>query len=169
MMSSTPSVLLVSSLLLVTHLLANDNQPKAPIPGTKDLPPGMLLRPNYQPVSPIPEIKVRVEGFLAMLVKGQVPPAFDLLLKDTRLSAREENVSELIRRTEQALGLYGKMTDYEVIDTYQVGSRMLVTTYLSALQVQPLRWRFVYYKADKSWMLIDLRVDDHLADLVEGK
>jgi hypothetical protein len=98
-----------------------------------------------------------------------VPEAFDLLLKDTRLSAREENVKELIRRTEQALGLYGKMNDYEVVDTYQVGSRMLVTTYLSALQVQPLRWRFVYYKADKNWMLIDLRVDDHLADLVEGK
>lgn len=157
---------LILALTLLGGVLPGQAEPQAPIPTTKDLDPRPFAR-RHNGVAPLPAVKTRVEAFLTQLTKNEINKGFETLLEGTRLSAREENVKVLIDKTQQATSLYGKITDYEVIDTYQIGTRLLITTYLTALQVQPLRWRFVYYKANESWQLIDLRVDDSLVDLVE--
>ncbi len=61
----------------------------------------------------------------------------------------------------------GRWNDFEVYDTRPIGSRLLVTTYFTALTVAPLRWRFIYYKPDQKWILINLVFDDSMQDLLE--
>jgi hypothetical protein len=118
-------------------------------------------------VPPPPEVAAALTKFFKGLVGSEVRKSFTELLAGTRLSAREENVQTLIDKTQQGLTLYGKAHDFEVYDTRFIGSRLLVTTYILALDVQPIRWRFIYYKAENTWTLINLRVDDSMEDILE--
>jgi hypothetical protein len=42
-----------------------------------------------------------------------------------------------------------------------------VLTYLSRQSAQPLIWRFIYYRPDKTWKLINLGFGDNLYDLLD--
>ena len=137
----------------------------APSPQVRDLPPlRMHGEPNLQ--GPIPEIRVLVERFFKDLVAGEIQKAFQDLLVTSRLSSRHENISVLMDKTAQAFTYYGKGTGFEPYDTRGIGNRLYVVTYLLDLEVQPLRWRFVYYRPEEAWKLIDIRVDDALEDLI---
>jgi len=116
---------------------------------------------------PPAEIKVPLDKFFTTLKTGDTTKAYEELLINTRLAERKENLKLFIEKTDQALGLYGKVLNYELYDNYSVGSGLMVLTYLSLHPVQPLRWRVVYYKPEKTWMLIDVRVDDVLEDLID--
>ncbi|CAB4242986.1 conserved exported protein of unknown function [Methylacidimicrobium sp. AP8] len=137
----------------------------APSPQVRDLPPlRMHGEPNRQ--APLPEIRALVERFFKDLIAGEIQKAFQDLLVTSRLSSRHENLSVLMDKTAQAFTYYGKATGFEPYDTRAVGSRLLVVTYLLDLDLQPLRWRFVYYRPEEAWKLIDIRVDDALEDLI---
>lgn len=127
----------------------------------------LLPRRTPNPKPPIPEIRARTEGFFRTLQEGKVRESYELLLANERLGQQQESVSLLVRKTEQALALYGKLLGFEVYDSYHVGSSVTVVTYITHLPLQPLRWRFVFYKPEERWNLIDLRVDDVLDDLIE--
>ncbi len=118
-------------------------------------------------VLPPAEIASAIDGFFKNLEQNEVRKGYTALLAGTRLSSRDEDLTAYITKTQQAISIYGKVTDHEVYDTRFIGTRIIVTTYLSALPVAPLRWRFIYYKADKTWMLINLAFDDSLQDLLE--
>ncbi|QSR85880.1 hypothetical protein MacB4_10080 [Methylacidimicrobium sp. B4] len=137
----------------------------APSPQVRDLPP---LRTHGEPnaQAPIPELRALVERFFKDLIAGEIQKAFQDLLVTSRLSSRHENVSVLMDKTAQAFTYYGKATGFEPYDTRAVGGRLYVVTYLLDLDLQPLRWRFVYYRPEEAWKLIDIRVDDALEDLI---
>ena len=59
-------------------------------------------------------------------------------------------MSVFISKTQEAFGIYGALNDYEIYDNYSVGSNVIVLTYLSRHSVQPLRWRFGFYRPDKT-------------------
>lgn len=122
---------------------------------------------NPNPTPPPAEIAAKIDPFFKGLENNDVRTSFTNLLAGTKLAGRDDNVNALIDHTDQALALYGKMNDYEVYDTRFVGSRVVVITYLAALQIQPIRWRFIFYKADKSWTLINLAADDSMEDILE--
>lgn len=127
----------------------------------------LLPRRTPTPTQPAIEIRMPIEKFFNTLKTGDASKAYDELLINTRLAERKDNVRLLIEKTDQAAALYGKVINFEIYDSYNVGSSMIVLTYMTLHQLQPLRWRFIYYKPEKSWLLIDLRVDDVLDDLIE--
>ena len=47
-------------------------------------------------------------------------------------------MSAMISHTQEAFGIYGKLNDYEIYDNYSIGSNVLVLTYLSRHDIQPL-------------------------------
>lgn len=144
-----------------------------------NLPTDTLSKPNPRdffkfqtrrapvPTPPPAEVKMPIDKFFAALKLGDSEKAYEELLANTRLAERKENLKIFIEKTDQAQGLYGKALNYEVYDNYNIGSSLMVVTYISMHPVQPLRWRFVYYKPEKVWMLIDVRVDDVLEDLID--
>ena len=128
--------------------------------------PYMATRPP-NPVLPPAEIATALDAFFKGLMRADVRKSFTGLLQGSRLASQEDSVNFYVDKIQQALTLYGKMSDYEVYDTHVVGAHLVETTYISALAINPLKWRFVYYKTDKGWLLIKLSISDSIDDLVE--
>lgn len=93
--------------------------------------------------------------------------AYSAFLTGSHLVNHEDDLDTFVQKTQQAFSVYGKMTDYELYDTREIGSRLLVATYLSYQAVAPLRWRFIFYKAEKTWVLHNMVFDDSMQDLLE--
>jgi hypothetical protein len=122
-------------------------------------------KPN--PTPPPEEISGPIEHFFQTLKSGDYSGAYETFLTGSRLGLQKEKMSYQISKTEEAFGLYGKLNDDEVYDNYSMGKNILVLTYLTRQANQPLRWRFIYYRADKSWILINIGFDDPLLDLMD--
>ena len=129
----------------------------------------MPLSINHKPnaVNPPAEIAVAVDKFFKGLEAGNYATAYEGFLNGTRLATQKAKMSAFISKTQEGFGIYGKMNDYEIYDNYSVGSNVLVLTYLSRHDVQPLRWRFIYYRPDKTWTLINMGFDDTLLDQLD--
>lgn len=112
-------------------------------------------------------VRRQIEEFFTALEKHQVDDAYAQLLKGTRIAERTNEVANLKSKTQQAISLFGDVQGRELIEARSVGSRLLSVTYLSLGRDYPLRWRFYYYKPADTWRLIDIRVDDRLADMFE--
>lgn len=141
----------------------------APVAGTR--PPrhsinAMMYYHKANPANPPPEIAAAIDTFFKGIKAGDYPKTFETFLAGTRLGTQKDKLSGMVSLTEQGFGLYGAMNDYEIYDNYPIGSNILVLTYLSRNTLQPLLWRFIYYRADKKWMVINLAIDDPLLDIV---
>lgn len=137
-------------------------KPETP-PSIRDVLP-RTFRSTLNPQPPPLEVRVNIDKFFTRLTEGNSVKAYEELMTGQPLAERKEQVEHFVRVTQEALGLYGKVNSYEVIDNYPVGSRLISMTYLSAHQRVPIRWRFLCYKPDKVWLLIDIQFDDGFKD-----
>jgi hypothetical protein len=108
-----------------------------------------------------------IDMFFLGLKAGQVDAAYDGLVKGSVIADRREDVASLKERTRHALDNFGPIAGYEVLEEKTVGSTLLRRTCISFNSDLPLRWRFYFYKAQGTWKLVDLRVDDGLVELFE--
>ena len=105
--------------------------------------------------------------FFEDLKADQLDSAYQGLVKNTIISERTENIDQLKAKTRQALDNYGPVKGYEIVETLQVGDSLFRHTCLSLNEDVPLRWRFYFYRSGSQWKIIDLRVDDGIAELFE--
>jgi hypothetical protein len=159
-------------LLLPVHA---QQAPDAPAPGSAldaenatAAPHNIMTWSNHKPnpVNPPEDIAGPIDKFFNGLKSGDYADAYENFLAGSRLGAQKEKMSAMISRTADGFGIYGKMNDYEIYDNYAIGSNVLVLTYLARHDVQPLRWRFIYYRPDRTWHLINMGFDDFLLDLL---
>ncbi len=137
----------------------------APAPPRNIMPLQLNHKPNA--TNPPAEIAGSIDKFFKTLKTGDYASAYEGFLNGTRLGAQKEKMSVFVSKTQEAFGIYGKLNDYEVFDNYSVGSNVLVLTYLSRHDLQPLRWRFIFYRPDKQWTLINMGFDDVLLDMLD--
>lgn len=157
---------LVAPLRAQTSLLPDASSQDATPAAPRDIMPRSLNhKPN--PTNPPAEIAAPIDRFFKTLKTGDYAAAYDTFLAGTRLGLQKDKESAVVSKTEAAFGLYGKLNDYEIFDNYGIGSNVLVLTYLTRHQEQPLRWRFIYYRADKNWKLINMGFDDVLLDMLD--
>jgi hypothetical protein len=186
-MKSAPAVLiltLLASLPAFAQAVAPSNgdtsssgQPAtqtAPSPPRNIMPVGLNHKPN--PTNPPPEIARSIDLFFKTLRgdpgnaaadSDSYEKAYDTFFTGTALGAQKEKMSIFVSKTQEAFGLYGALKDYEIFDNYSIGSNVLVLTYLTRHSMQPLRWRFIYYRPDKTWTLINMGFDDVLLDMLD--
>ena len=144
---------------------SNSGAQTAPAPPRNIMPMSINHKPNA--TNPPAELQAPIDKFFTTLKAGDYPTAYETFLSGTRLGAQKEKMSVFISKTQEAFGIYGKLHDDEIYDNYSVGSNVLVLTYLTRHDMQPLRWRFVFYRADKQWMLINMGFDDVLLDMLD--
>jgi hypothetical protein len=137
----------------------------APVPPRDIMPKALNHKPN--PTNPPAEIAGPIDKFFKNLKAGDYPTAFETFLAGSRLGLQKQKMSTMISHTEEAFGIYGKLNDDEIYDNYSIGSNVLVLTYLSRHDIQPLRWRFIFYRADKTWQLNNMGFDDFLLDMLD--
>lgn len=123
--------------------------------------------PTPPPASRRVEPPAAIEAFFLALQAGRVEAAYETLVRGTVIADRREDVEQLMERTKRALDSYGPITGYETLDVSESGSRLVRHTCISVNEDLPLRWRFYFYRGPEGWKLIDLRVDDGLAELFE--
>ena len=136
-----------------------------PSPPRDIMPKSLNHKPN--PTNPPAEIAGPIDKFFKNLKSGDYPTAYETFLTGSRLGMQKQKMSTIISHTEEAFGIYGKLNDYEIYDNYGIGSNVLVLTYLSRHDIQPLRWRFIFYRADKTWQLNNMGFDDFLLDMLD--
>lgn len=125
-------------------------------------------KPNPQPLPP--EITVQINRFFNNLMTGEekkIETAFTDLLAGTRLANNPQNIPVLTGRTLDAISALGEMFEYEHFDTQEVGKRILVVTFLGWHELQPLIWRFTFFRLKSGWVIADLRTEDDLETIIE--
>jgi len=136
----------------------------APTPVAEEALPPLIPEPRSIPGVP-DEVLAKVDVFFALLSRGRIDPAYDSLVRGTVIEAKPADVEVLKKKTREALALFGKITGHDIADIKPVGDRLIRVTSLSFGESYPLRWRFYFYRSKEQWRLIDIRVDDRLADL----
>jgi hypothetical protein len=101
------------------------------------------------------------------LKADQLDSAYQGLVKNTIISERTENIDQLKEKTRVALDNFGPVKGYEIVESLDVGSSLIRFTCVSLNADVPMRWRFYFYRSGSQWKIIDLRVDDGIADLFE--
>jgi hypothetical protein len=142
-------------------------------PAVKEIPitprsrpvPSFYNPPNATP--PPQALAPRMQKFFEKIIANKIEEAYREILADSTLTENPTNLRVFIEKTTKAFELYGRARHFEIYDHRKIGERMLVLTYLTAQPIQPLRWRFVFYRPENAWRLIDLRVDDALDDLLQ--
>jgi hypothetical protein len=146
----------------------------SPAPSRGIMPQTLNHKPNA--TAPPPEVAHSIDAFFKTLhgdataapnSQDFYEKAYAAFLGGTILGEQKEKTSYFVSKTQEAFGIYGPLRDAELYDNYSVGSNVLVLTYLSRHTVQPLLWRFIYYRPDKSWKLINLGFGDNLYDLLD--
>ncbi len=116
-----------------------------------------------------PQVQKILDSFFDLLQQDHVDQAYDQLTKGTKLADKPEDIRLLKSKTNQAINVYGDIVGREVVAIQNVGTHLLRATCLSVGKNYPLRWRFYFYRDDKTWRLIDIRVDDRLVDMFDEK
>jgi len=137
----------------------------APSPPRDIMPLSINHKPN--PTNPPAEIAGPIDKFFKGLEAGNYSETYETFLSGSLMGTQKEKMSVFISKTEEAFGIFGKLHDYEIFDNYSVGSNVIVLTYLSRHDVQPLRWRFIYYRPDKTWRVINMGFDVTLLDTLD--
>jgi hypothetical protein len=166
---SFPALLALGCLILPLHAQTPDDSSPPP-PAAGSVPRNIMpLALNHKPnaTNPPAEIAGTIDKFFKGLKAGNYADSYETFLNGTRLGAQKPKMSTFISKTQEAFGIYGKLNDYEIFDNYSVGSNVIVLTYLTRHDLQPLRWRFIYYRADKNWLLINMGFDDFLLDMLD--
>ena len=108
-----------------------------------------------------------IAEFFSSLEKGELDDAYAKLMRGSKIAERPEEIRQLKTKTKEAINVFGGIEGFEHVETKDVSTRLLRCTYLSLGKEFPLRWRFYFYRANRIWRVIDLRVDDRLASIFE--
>ena len=139
--------------------LAQDKKPKAP--------PAADVT-TRAPVTAENDLPAQVAAiFFGLLQKNEIEPAYEGLMKGSRIAERPEELKTLKSKTKEAIDVFGPVQNYELVETRNVGTHLLRRTYLSLNKEFPLRWRFYFYLSGETWRLIDLRVDDRVTGMFD--
>jgi hypothetical protein len=108
-----------------------------------------------------------MEKFFGFLGKGQIDEAYNYLTKGTKIGDDLEEMAKLKVNTKEAIQKFGDIKGYELVTIQPAGTHLIRATYLSLGAAYPLRWKFYFYRLDKTWNLIDIGVDDRLVDIFD--
>jgi len=103
-----------------------------------------------------------IARFFSYLQRAEVDQAYDQLTRGTKIAERAEDVKTLKSKTREAIRVLGPIQGYDFVAKKSVGARLSSYTLVSLGKDYPLRWRFYFYKAQDTWKLIDIRVDERL-------
>ena len=170
MTAITKSLLLATVLAIPGACLAEEKTPprkntRMVFPAGSTTPEGVQVEVNGTRSKLDQSVSKTIDDFFAALQQKQIDAAYDQLTKGTKIAEKAEEVATLKSKTKQAVELFGDIQGSELVAVASVGAHLLSATYMSLGKDFPLRWRFYFYRSGDAWRLIDIRVDDRLADM----
>ena len=133
--------------------------------------PAAAPQPTPAPRAPVTsanDMPAQIAGiFFGLLEKNEIDPAYEGLMKGSRIAERPDELKTLKSKTREAIDVFGPIQNYELVETRNVGTHLLRRTYISLNKEFPLRWRFYFYLSGELWRVIDLRVDDRVTGMFD--
>ncbi len=88
---------------------------------------------------------------------GQIEKPYEwLFIGSPQSGEKSVAVNSLVRRTEHAVRVYGKMFRYELVHEEQMGESLYRYVYILVSEKAPTTWEFYFYKPQKNWFLTNL-------------
>ena len=112
-------------------------------------------------------LEKRIGTFFEKLEKEQTSEAFAHLLDNSTIARKKNNVSDLVKETEETLKKFGRVKEYEKIKMDKVGSRIVRLIYFSYSDDFPLKWEIYCYSGKSGWQVLDLNVNTNFYDLFD--
>ena len=107
------------------------------------------------------QLILRCKEFFESLISGKTDDAFKKILLNSPISAKTEQLGNLVDQTKKAEELYGKMEGYDFVTCEKASNLLMKLKYLSAHAEYPMRWVFTFYKSPKhGWIIINILFDD---------
>jgi hypothetical protein len=107
------------------------------------------------------ELQTKCELFFEQLSKNEIKRAYDILLENSPLKTKDEQVKNLIDQTKQSIVLYGKLDHGEAVSSETASPSLLRLRYLGIHNSFPMRWIFTFYRSPKlGWIVINVKLDD---------
>jgi hypothetical protein len=127
------------------------------------------FRIQASPPPPPEDIQKVITTFFNLLKQDKIDEAYDIILTNTKIKGREDEVKGLKKQTLDAITTYGPILGFEIVEQKRVGTSLIQIVCLSWSENFPLRWRFSYYRPGDKWRLIDIFVDDKIGELFDNR
>jgi hypothetical protein len=116
------------------------------------------------------EARRAAEGIIASVAAGNPSGALKELRPLSVIPATEFDVFEAQFNSQQVnvLRQFGAPLGYEYIREEKLGTRLLRQHLLVFHDKSPLRWNFVFYKAEKGWVLSHFQFDGNAISFFAG-
>lgn len=107
------------------------------------------------------EAKRSAEGIVANIAAGNYPGAWKEMKPLSVIPAAELEVFEaqFNSQADNLLRRFGSSSGYELIREEAVGASLVRYQFLVRHEKAPLRWVFVFYRAEKGWVMTDFKFD----------
>ncbi len=104
-----------------------------------------------------------IKAFFNTYSTGKVEKAVEEIYKTNPwMSRNSDAVDNLKRQLRSAVELMGEYRGYGILGSKDVAADLVLYDYLVKYDRQPLRFRFMFYRADKEWMLYSISYDDSI-------
>jgi hypothetical protein len=112
-----------------------------------------------------PEVAQVCTAFFEQLKAGQIKPAYQTLLKGSRIGDQLEDVSKLQQRAEELVQGYGPIVGYEILKVQCIGKSLCQMTCLTRSERAPVVWQITFYRPAETWRVFNVRMDDRIMEL----
>jgi len=111
--------------------------------------------------NPPENVTIKCESFFETLMDESADKAYDKLLRGSPLIMNEKKVKNQVVQTLKAIDLYGAVKGYERSNFEFISPSYMKVTYLSLHSLNPLRWKFTFYKSPTvGWIVLNIKYTD---------
>lgn len=104
--------------------------------------------------------KKMAEAFFTTYVKNPTEALNSIFATNKYFSKVETNV--VSKKLNDFIKIIGKFEGYEFIQTEAVGTGLVLYNYIVKYERQPLKFTFIFYKANEIWMLYNFKFESEL-------
>ena len=129
----------------------------------------MILLISCDAKNEMQEPKNMVDSFFLSYEKDGCTEALNniFLTNSWLLEYSKDEIENLKNSLYSHINLIGKYCGYEIISERSIGNNLKHYSCMVKYERQPLRFSFVFYKANSSWVLYNFKYDDNLIEELE--
>ncbi len=121
-----------------------------------------LIKPEITPGYNIDkDAEVKVLKFFKGIMENKIEDSYKLLLEDSPILKKKEDMEKLLKETNLAKKYYGKLAGFEFVSAEKVTESYIRLRYLGVCENYPMRWVFTMYRSPtKGWIVTKVLFDD---------
>lgn len=107
------------------------------------------------------------DRFLTLMVEEDIEKAFNIVEEQWPFAIAEIQrlESSTIKQLDSVKGRYGNILGYELVKEEKIKDTFVKYTYVMKYEKHIIRWKFIFYKPDDSWILNSFNFDDSINEL----